>query len=116
MLRAHRMNQKIRKRKRASPAPSGAAQKILGYLAQHPKASDSLEGILHWWMIDQVILQDEQVVRLALNDLVEAGYVVSDRGVDHRAHFSVNMDRLEEIRELIGWQRGALRSRIDERA
>ena len=45
---------------------------ILEYLREHPNASDTLEGILQWWINDYVRYTPTQVHR-ALDRLVTAG-------------------------------------------
>lgn len=48
---------------------------ILGYLAEHPNASDTLEGIAAWWIQqDRIRLGVERVAR-ALEWLRERGLV-----------------------------------------
>ena len=55
------------------------AQKILSYLAMHPHAGDTLEGIAHWWLEQQQIevLVDE--VASALDLLKGSGTINTHR-------------------------------------
>jgi hypothetical protein len=53
----------------------GVAQEIERYLESHPHAADSLEGISIWWMSRQRIRGELEVVRAALQQLVNAGVV-----------------------------------------
>jgi hypothetical protein len=36
----------------ANPPLPSPAPEILDYLARHPDAQDTIEGILHWWVLD----------------------------------------------------------------
>ncbi len=51
------------------------AGKIMGYLKKRPMASDSLDGIIHWWLIQQSILDNKMLVQQALEQLAEQGKV-----------------------------------------
>jgi hypothetical protein len=55
---------------------------IQRYLAQHPNASDSLEGICDWWIPRQKLLEAREDVRKALELLVQAGSVATETTAD----------------------------------
>jgi len=63
------------------------ACEILSYLAKHPQASDTLEGIVEWWLIQQKIEYQTKVVRDALAELVERGLIVKEVTRDSRVHY-----------------------------
>ncbi|HEY0997793.1 MAG TPA: hypothetical protein VGD77_17520 [Gemmatimonadaceae bacterium] len=46
---------------------------ILGYLAEHPAAMDSIEGIAEWWITRQQIRVDVERLASVLERLVAAG-------------------------------------------
>lgn len=50
-------------------------REIEGYLAAHPQASDSLEGVAGWWLRGQDHDASIETVRTALNELVRRGVV-----------------------------------------
>lgn len=52
------------------------AQKIRGYLINHPKAADSLEGIISWWLNSPQSSLQPEVVRDALNLLQSKALIV----------------------------------------
>lgn len=58
------------------------AQEISDYLAEHPKAADSLEGVASWWLARQRYESAEDVVQKALEHLVTKGVVekISNKG------------------------------------
>ena len=63
------------------------ASEILAYLAHHPQASDTLEGIVEWWLPQQKIEYQTRVVRQALAELVERGFLVKKVTRDSRVHY-----------------------------
>jgi len=49
------------------------AEAILHYLAEHPHASDTLEGIAGWWLLRQEVRAEVETVARVLRRLTEAG-------------------------------------------
>ncbi len=49
------------------------AEAILKYLAEHPHASDTLEGIAEWWIMRQEIRVEAARVAKVLRQLTESG-------------------------------------------
>lgn len=66
------------------------ASEILSYLANHPQASDTLEGIVDWWLLQQKIEYQTKVVRDALAELVERGFLVKEVTKDSRIRYRAN--------------------------
>ncbi len=56
------------------------AREIERYLADHPEAADSAEGIARWWLTRQRIHYEVALVEAALAHLRRKGVVVSDTG------------------------------------
>lgn len=50
-----------------------AATAILEYLAEHPNAADTLEGIIVWWLARTRYLEARPVVERALDQLLVKG-------------------------------------------
>jgi len=82
---------------------------VLAYLAEHPEAQDTLEGIIEWWLLEREVKRQTRLVKEALADLLAAGLVVECRGSDARARYQVNRARLREIRELIEQKESRIR-------
>ncbi|MGO4700708.1 hypothetical protein [Dyella sp. 2RAB6] len=52
---------------------------VLAYLAQHPDAADTLDGIVSWWLPQQRYETERQRIEQALSHLVERGQLRRDR-------------------------------------
>lgn len=81
---------------------SRIADEILAYLADHPDARDTLEGIVQWWLLEQEIKKLTADVKAALADLVGEGLVIEERGVDAKIHYRLNQPLAEEVGLLKG--------------
>ena len=55
---------------------SEIASEILAYLAEHPDAQDTLDGIAQWWLVERKIRCQTSAVEEALADLVAKGLLV----------------------------------------
>ena len=60
---------------------------ILRYLAQHPGAKDTAEGIAEWWMPARKTRPALTEVRDAMEDLVSRGLVIAEQGADGRVFY-----------------------------
>lgn len=49
------------------------AADILGYLAEHPQAMDTLEGIAEWWLMRRHIRMNVTMLAQVLRRLTERG-------------------------------------------
>ncbi len=65
------------------------AAEIMTYLHKRPMASDSLEGIAHWWLVQQAIVKNIVLVEQALEHLANEGKV-SKKNSSHNAIYSLN--------------------------
>jgi hypothetical protein len=85
---------------------SQVACEILAYLTEHPKAQDTLEGIVEWWLMEQQIKRGVAQVKDTLAELVTQGLVLERMGRDGRIHYRLNRRRSEEIRALLKGRSG----------
>lgn len=86
---------------RKSSQQSELPRQILGYLARHPDAQDSLEGILQWWLLEQQIMHWESQVRETLDELVAQELLIEHVGGDGRTHYRINRRKAAQIRALL---------------
>ena len=80
---------------------------ILMYLAEHPNAQDTLEGIVEWWLLEQEIKRWTAQVKEALAELVAKGLVLEHKGKDARIRYQVNPRRSKEIQVFLKGRVGA---------
>jgi hypothetical protein len=58
------------------PGAAVIADEILAYLNAHPMASDTLDGVVRWWLIRSRYLRGLAQVQAGLSLLIERGLVV----------------------------------------
>jgi hypothetical protein len=67
-----------------SPAPE-----ILDYLSRHPDAQDTIDGILHWWVLDSCIRKWAPKIAETVAHLVEKGFLEERTSADGRLLYRV---------------------------
>jgi len=74
------------------PAPEKlqVVREILAYLAEHPDAQDTVEGIVEWWLLEQKIKHHTAQVKEVLAELVIQGLVLEHEEKDARIHYCMN--------------------------
>lgn len=77
------------------------AREILQYLIDNPKAQDTLEGIVTWWLLERTIKQQTLSVKEALAMLVEDHLVIAQEGRDSRTHYKINPRQRKRIISLL---------------
>ena len=80
---------------------SEIARDILAYLAEHPAAQDTLEGIAEWWLMEQRIKTQVALVKETMADLVRRKLVLERQGKDSRIHYRINRREIKEIRQFL---------------
>lgn len=71
------------------------ASRILEYLEKRPRAEDAYNGILEWWLLQQMIELDAKDVRQALRELGSRGLLVESVGFDRQVLYSFNPEKIE---------------------
>lgn len=77
-----------------SPAPE-----ILDYLARHPDAQDTIDGILHWWVLDSCIRKWSPTIAETVAQLVERGFLQEKPSTDGHVFYRVSPDYLATLPE-----------------
>ena len=65
---------------------------VLNYLAAHPAATDTVEGIMHWWLAEPQGAVSCKLVLEALCQLVAEGTVTARLGPDGRLLYKLNQE------------------------
>ncbi len=72
------------------------AEAIMRYLAEHPKASDTLDGIAEWWIMRQQVQVEFSALKKVLSELTESGYLeVTGEGDRRQYSLKVNKDSMQ---------------------
>ncbi len=83
------------------PDKDEIAREILAYLADHPEAQDTLEGIIQWWLLERKIKQQEFIVKEIIQEFVAKGLVLEKKLKDMHSHYRINCKKKEEIEALL---------------
>ena len=94
---------------------SEVAREILAYLSDHPEARDTLEGIVHWWMLERKIRSQIALVREAIKELVEEGFLLEEPIPGAKKSYQVNLKRQDEIQRLVRTAGGSSRGRVGDK-
>ena len=68
------------------------AENIMEYLRRRPTASDSLDGVTNWWLMQQTIEKNRKLVEQALEQLAQEGKVAKQRNVKDETIYSLKRD------------------------
>jgi hypothetical protein len=68
-----------------SPAPE-----ILDYLARQPGSQDTIDGILHWWVIDTYVRKCAPKLAETVAQLVERGFLEEKPSSDGKMFYRVS--------------------------
>jgi len=78
----------------AKPTPGqpegGVASDILGYLAKHPSAEDTLEGIVRWLIMEKHVQTSPGIVAHALAQLIDKKVVTARQGAGGPTIYHLN--------------------------
>jgi hypothetical protein len=74
---------------------------LLAYLVGNPRARDTLEGIVEWWLLEQKIKHNTAEVSDVLDDLVAKKLVLKYKSRDTRVRYGINPRKEKDIRALL---------------
>jgi hypothetical protein len=77
-----------------SPAPE-----ILGYLARHPDAQDTIDGILHWWVLDACVRKWAPKIAETVAQLAEQGFLEQKPSADGQVFYRVSARYLSTLQQ-----------------
>lgn len=66
---------------------------ILHYLLKHPQAQDTLEGIIHWWILEERIYQRTLEISEVLKSLVEKGFLIEKKISSSDVLYALNIKK-----------------------
>ena len=83
----------------ADPRLPSPAPEILDYLARCPDAQDTIDGILHWWVLDAYVREWAPKIAETVAQLVEQGFLERQRCADGNVFYRVSPHYLATLRE-----------------
>jgi hypothetical protein len=78
--------------------PSPAAE-ILDYLARHPDAQDTIDGILHWWVLDTYVQNWGPKIAETVAQLVQRGYLEEKPSSDGKVFYHISPRYLSTLQQ-----------------
>ena len=80
---------------------SKALRAILGYLLEHAQATDTLQGVIWWWLLGESTVWSPTEVAAAFEDAVRRGLVLEIKGADGQIRYGLAPGKLPEVRRLL---------------
>ena len=77
-----------------------AFEAITSYLADHPNANDTLEGVTQWWLLAKGAAWSRSDIQKAIARGIHEGLILETRGADGHVRYSLMPGKLGEIRKL----------------
>jgi hypothetical protein len=77
-----------------SPAPE-----ILDYLARQPEAQDTIDGILHWWVLDSFLRKWAPKIAETVTRLVEQGLLEEKPSSDGKMFYRISPRYLSTLQQ-----------------
>jgi hypothetical protein len=74
----------------ADPRLPSPAPEILDYLTRQPGAQDTIEGILHWWVLDTCIRNWSPKIATSVAQLLELGFLEQKPSPDGNVFYRVS--------------------------
>lgn len=82
------------------PNASPTGYQILAYLAEHPEAQDTVQGIMEWWLLERQIKFQTARVKEVLSELTCKGFILEEKGPDSQTRYRINQGKYDEIKKL----------------
>lgn len=83
----------------ADPRLPSPAPEILDYLARRPGAQDTIDGILHWWVLDAYVRKWAPKITETVLQLVERGFLEEKRFSDGKIFYHVSPRYLSTLQQ-----------------
>jgi hypothetical protein len=83
----------------ADPRLPSPAPEILDYLARQPGAQDTIDGILHWWVLDAYVRKWTPKIAKTVAQLVEQGFLQQKRSSDGKIFYRISPNYLATLQQ-----------------
>jgi hypothetical protein len=75
------------------------AREILDYLARHPDAQDTIDGIVQWWVLDSCIRSWASKIAKTVAQLVEQGFLEKKNSSDGKIFYHISARYLATLQQ-----------------
>ena len=79
-------------------------RQVLSYFVRNPKATDSLEGVAHWRLLEEQVYRTVQQTELALSWLVVQGFLQEIPSPGSAPIFRLNLERGKDAVQFLAEQ------------
>ncbi|MGH9447102.1 MAG: hypothetical protein ACRD3O_15410 [Terriglobia bacterium] len=86
---------------RDMPEERAGEADVLGYFLRNPQASDDLEGVARWRLPSEVIHRSVEETSLALERLVQDGFLLKLASLGSEPRFCLNWKKRQEAEALL---------------
>ena len=76
-------------------------RQILRYLVEHPDAKDTVDGVIKWWLSEDLAGRGRKTVQEGLDMLVSKGWLTRRDVTSSEKIYGVMKDRLGEIKKFL---------------
>jgi hypothetical protein len=83
----------------ADPRLPSPAPEILEYLARQPGAQDTIDGILHWWVLDAYLRNWAPKIAKTVAQLVERGFLEEKSSSDGKIFYHISPLYLSAVQQ-----------------
>jgi hypothetical protein len=77
------------------------ARAILSYFVRNPRAADSIEGVVRWRLLEEVVHRTTEETQRALDWLVAEGFLVESTSAGSGPIFHLNPERLGDAERFL---------------
>ena len=67
---------------------STIASNVLAYLAEHPQAQDTVDGIMQWWLSEQIKWSKAEI-QAAIDELIADGLLLEHGAADGQVRYGL---------------------------
>jgi hypothetical protein len=83
----------------SDPRLASPAAEILDYLARHPDAQDTIDGILHWWVLDTYVQNWAPKIAETVAQLAQRGYLEEKPSSDGKVFYHISPRYLSTLQQ-----------------
>jgi hypothetical protein len=79
-----------------------ALEATLSYLVDHSSATDTLQGVIWWWLLEEPVQWSSADVQAGIQEAVRLGLMIEVRSADGQVRYGLAPGKLPETCKLLG--------------